>query len=341
MIKHRPGSDHRRPRIRKEHAVMYHQPATSPAARHRGTHQPNAASRAAAAASRRSTAGNLRPIFHRAALAAAGTGAAAALALGPSTPSLAAASTTAVTSTSQAGYLVGGNHYQFERVSAVITVPPGNGCTTNQFVADNYRRSGVQLIGSPGNNMAVGVECLHGLDAGYYYASWAAGYSGNTFPHLPTTTGIRVQAGNRIQLTLSYDKNHTVHITAVKLGTSTVPNQTLLSATDSTGQDPGKASYKQAVLGAVAANPLPHPPPPGVPGTLVKFTNCSVRTYADLNGIGINPPPNASWGVQKQVERESPVGGNLIAQPVPPPPATSFDGHAFNIAIYGNGPIGP
>jgi hypothetical protein len=56
-------------------------------------------------------------------------------------------------------------------------------------------------------------------------------------------------------------------------------------------------------VGAVATNPLPHPPPPGVPGTLVTFTNCSVKTYADLNGIGINPPPNASWSVQKQVDR--------------------------------------
>jgi hypothetical protein len=101
------------------------------------------------------------------------------------------------------------------------------------------------------------------------------------------------------------------------------------------------AGRKWTRVGAVATNPLPHPPPPGVPGTLVTFANCSVKTYADLNGIGINPPPNASWSVQKQVERESPVGGNLIAQPVPPPPETSFDGHAFNIAIYGNGPIGP
>jgi hypothetical protein len=45
----------------------------------------------APAASRLSTGVNLRPILRRAALAAAGTGAAAALALGPSAPSPAAA----------------------------------------------------------------------------------------------------------------------------------------------------------------------------------------------------------------------------------------------------------
>jgi hypothetical protein len=104
---------------------MYqHQPATSPAAGHRDARRPNAKpARTAAAVSRLSTAMNLRPILRRAAVAAAGTGAVAALALGPSTPSFAAARTTVVTATNQAGYLVGGNNWNFQVVQGVRNCP--------------------------------------------------------------------------------------------------------------------------------------------------------------------------------------------------------------------------
>jgi YD repeat-containing protein len=319
------------------------QPATNPAAGHRGAHRPNATlARAAATVSRLGTAVNLRPVLRRAALAAAGTGAAGALALGPSALSSAAAVGIGPTN-SQAGYLVGGNHYQFRYVQAVIT-PPTNGCTTNQLVADNYLRSGVQLIAGgtmPGSNVAVGVECLHGLDAGYYYAGWAAGYAGNTFPHLPTT-GIRVQAGEHILLTLSYDQAHNVvSITAADNTTG----KTLLSAQQAGGGGTHGAQYLQAMLSADVTNPLPHPPPPGTSKPLMPFTDCYVITYADLYGIGIKPPANASWSVQKRVETDTPVGGNLVAAPTglttvqPPPPQHTTS--EFGINIFGPPGIGP
>jgi hypothetical protein len=91
---------------------------------------------------------NVWPILRRAALAAAGTGAAAALVLGPSTPSSAAA-IPVVTTTNQAGYLVGGNNWNFRIVQEVINLP-ATGCTgTNNHT--NFRNSGVQLIGGGTN----------------------------------------------------------------------------------------------------------------------------------------------------------------------------------------------
>jgi len=336
MTEHPPGTDHRRPRIRKERAVMYHhQLATSPTAAHRGTHRPNAASRAAATVSRLSTGVNLRPIWRRAALAAAGTGAAAALALGPSVPSSAAAIAIGPTN-SQAGYLVGGNHYQFRYVQSVITLP--SDCGHSDF-HDNYRGSGVQLIGAPGRSVAVGVECIDIVDGGYF-VGWAAGYSGNTFPHL-TTTGVKVQAGQQIRLTLSYDHGH--NVVSIRAADNTT-GKTLLSALQPGGGDTHGAHYLQAVLSADVANPLPHPPPPDTSKPLMPFTNCYVITYADLHGIGIKPPPNASWGVQRLIETATPVGGNLVAaptglttiQPPPPQPITS----TFQINIFGRPGIG-
>jgi hypothetical protein len=296
------------------------------------------------AVSRLTVAVTARPALRRAALAAAGTGAAAAMTLGPSTPSF-AATIPIVNTTNQAGYLVGGNHYQFQKVSAVITLPP-NGCSGDPNGRYNYRSSGVQLIGGgtmPGKSAAVGVECRHQVDSFGWFLGFATGYLGNTFPGL-SSTGVQLHDGDQIQLTISYDQGaNSVHITAVKLAFDRVSNQTLWSSPPlSTGQAPGKAGYLQAVLGADVANPLPHPPHPGISPTLVRFTDCYVVTYAGISGIGIKPPPNASWGVQQQVE--SFPGGNLVAAPTglttvlppAPQPVTS----EFDIKVYGNGPIG-
>jgi hypothetical protein len=117
------------------------------------------ASRAGTPALSRHTAkGNMRPILRGAALAVACTGA-AALALGPNAPSFAAARTIVVSTTNQAGYQVGNNAYRFRFVQGVITLPL-TGCT-DQNNHNNYRNSGVQLIGASGANAAVGVECVN------------------------------------------------------------------------------------------------------------------------------------------------------------------------------------
>jgi hypothetical protein len=120
--------------------------------------------------------------------------------------------------------------------------------------------------------------------------------------------------------------------------------QILLAKQQAGGGDAHGAHYTQAVLSAVVANPLPHPPAAGTSVTLERFTDCYVITYIDRYGIGIKPPPSTSWSVQKLIETEAPVGGNLVAaptglttvQPPPPQPATSN----FDIKMFGRPGIG-
>jgi hypothetical protein len=154
----------------------------------------------------------VRPMLRRAVLAAAAAGAAAALALGPSAPSFAAAGTTVVNTTNQAGYLVGGNGYQFRFVQGYIT-PLKTECTDPNG-HNNYRNSGVQLIGAPGASAAVGVECID-VFGPHYFVGWAQGYSGNTFPSLTHVT-TTVAASDQILLQLYYDVDAgVVHFTAI------------------------------------------------------------------------------------------------------------------------------
>ena len=126
-------------------------------------------------------------------------------------PSL-AAQTAAVDPVKQAAYLVGGNGYLFRFVGATLTQPT-SGCTN---FSGNYVRSGVQLIGAPGPNVAVGLEC----DNGKYVAGYTSGYQGNKFPELQnlTTTSFPGTDADKILLQLYYDpRAATVKITAKDL----------------------------------------------------------------------------------------------------------------------------
>jgi hypothetical protein len=264
---------------------------------------------------------NVRPILRRAALAAAGAGAAAALALGPSTPSSAAA-IPIVNTNNQAGYLVGGNNWNFRLVQEVIKLPV-TGCTgTNNHT--NYLNSGVQLIGGgmhAGDNVAVGVACIiiPNTFSDTYVAGWAEGYTGNTF-HL-THVMTSVAAGDQILVQLQYDvAGGIVQATAV----DQTKNKTLFSQPVSVGRS---KTYKQAVLSADVANPLPHPPPPGTSQSLVSFTGCAVTAYNGTQGLGIKPPPN-TWALQQQ---QAVNGTHKIADASP----LDASGKIFNVRIYG------
>ena len=169
----------------------------------------------------------------------------------------------------------------------------------------------MQLIGAPGPNVAVGLEC----DNGKYVAGYTSGYRGTKFPELQnlTTTSFAGTDADRILLQLYYDPQAaTVKITAKNLFTKQkYINDVLLP----TGNPPGvDAQYYQAVLGGVVPNPLPAPPPLNTSEILQQFNGCSVTTYADFGnsavimGTGIKPPPKDPqgvavdpWGVQ--VER--------------------------------------
>jgi hypothetical protein len=180
--------------------MNHHQPATSLAAGHWGTHRPNAASRAAAAVWRLTTEVTARAALHRAALAAASTGVAAALALSPSTPSLAAA-IPIVNTTSQAGYQAGNNAWNFRYVQAVVTLPlaasPQYGCPVTS--SPNYLESSLQLIGTTGFNAAIGVSCNNiQLLGNRYRVGWTVGYLGNLHPPL-NQLGPLVNPGDRIR----------------------------------------------------------------------------------------------------------------------------------------------
>jgi hypothetical protein len=327
------------------------QPATSPAPGHRDAHQPQAAlaqtalARAAAAASGLTTGVNARPILRRAALAAAGTGAAAAMALGSSVPSF-AATIPIVNTTDQAGYQAGNNAWRFRYVQAEMFLPhpgsPQHGCPIDAS-NPNHLESSLQLIGAPsGPNAAIGVRCLHTSVGNIYTLGWARGYSGNKHPALDHP-GPRVLPGDIIMLKLYYDTGkHTMRFTACHAvggppdcGTYTDPAD-LLDIT--VGVPP--TDYKQAVVSANVANPLPHPPAPGTSQILAPFKEAAVTTYNGIHGTGINGP----WGVQQEIERQLAFGGNLIAAPtglttVRPP------GHVatseFDINMFGEPPIGP
>jgi hypothetical protein len=131
----------------------------------------------------------VRPILRRTALGIAGTGAAAALALGPSTPSFAAA-IPIVNTTNQAGYQAGGHTWNLRYVQAVVTLPkatsPQFGCPVED--SPNYLQSSLQLISTPsGHNAAIGVKCRHTPfpdNLNIYHLGWALNYSGNTHPNL-------------------------------------------------------------------------------------------------------------------------------------------------------------
>jgi hypothetical protein len=267
---------------------------------------------AAAAASILTAAGNMRPILRRIALAVVGTGAAAAMVLGSGAASFAAVNTT-VNTTNQAGYQVGNNAYRFRFVQGEMTLPL-TGCADNNN-HNNYRNSGVQLIGATGASAAVGAECIN-VFGPRYFVGWNLGYSGHTFPSLPHLT-TAVAAGHQILVKLFYDQStNFIHFSAVDKTTNT----TLLS----TAQSAGPALYKQAVLSADVSNPLPSPPPPGTSKILVPFTGGAVTTYNGTHGTGINGP----WGVQQE---QAVNGTHLVANA----PVLSNSGTTFNVRIHG------
>jgi hypothetical protein len=149
-----------------------------------------------------------------------------------------------------------------------------------------------------------------------YFAGWAQGYSGNTFPSLTLTAG--AAAGDQILLQLYYDQaTNFVHFTAV--------DQTTGKTLVSTAKPAGAALYKQAILTADVSNPLPHPPPPGTSTILVPFTHGAVTTYNGTHGTGINGP----WGVQQ----EQAING--LGQVVANAPLLYNSGTTFNVRIYG------
>jgi hypothetical protein len=251
-------------------------------------------------------------------------------------PSL-AAQTAAVTG-GPAAYLVGGNGYLFRFVGATLTQPT-SGCTN---FSGNYGGSGVQLIGAPGPNVAVGLECRDFGQGPQYFAGYTSGYQGNKFPELQnhTATSFSGNDADRILLQLYYDpRAATVKITAKDLFTGRpYINDVLLP----TGNPPGvDAQYYQAVLGGVVPNPLPAPPPLNTSEILQQFNGCSVTTYAHfgipavIKGTGIKPPPKDPqgvavdpWGVQ--VERAF-NGTKKIADVS----ALRLAGTAFHVRIFG------
>jgi hypothetical protein len=315
-------------------------------------HHPKAtlARAAVAAASCLTARGSVRPILRRTALGIAGTGAAAVLALGPSTPSFAAA-IPIVNTTNQAGYVAGNGSWNFRFVQAVVTLPPLGigGCPLTS--KPNYLESSLQLIGAPsgglpaGPNAAIGVTCrLYPFPNNFYSyrLGWALGYAGSTYPALDRIS-FPLASGARYLLQLYYNQGHpgqgdqTVKFTACYAVGSPAQCDTTLPRWDHTQSVP-VTSYKFAVVSANVANPMPHPPPPDTSRILMRFTDAAVTSY---NGTHGSPGINGPWGVQQENERQSPFGGNLVAKPLPPPPETSFDGKAFNIAIYGQQSISP
>lgn len=135
--------------------------------------------------------------------------------------------------------------------------------------------------------------------------------------------------------------DHTVRFTACRPVSSppqcgTSPTDQLLDINVSIAP----TDYKQAVLSANVANPLPHPPAPGTSQILVPFRGAAVTTYNGTHGTGINGP----WGVQQENERESVFGGNLIAAPTglttvqSPGQITTSE---FSIKMFGNQAVGP
>jgi hypothetical protein len=323
------------------------QPATKPTPGHRGAHRPKAALAGAAAAATSLTTGmHVRPILRRAALAAAGAGAAATLALGPSDPALAAA-IPIVNTTNQAGYQVGNHAWNFRYVQAVVTLPkatsPQFGCPV-EVSHNNYLQSSLQLISATNlHNVAIGVNCHH-FPGGpnVYHVNWAQDYSGNTNPNL-NQLGPAVFAGDRILLKLYYNQgdqadphDQTVQFTACYAVGNPAHCKNLGLLLSKTWDVPTRL-YKQVVLSANVANPLPHPPPPNTRRILMRFTDAAVTTY---NGTHGSPGIKGPWGVQQENESELPFGGNPVARPLPLPLQTSFDGKAFNIAIYGQQSFG-
>lgn len=248
-------------------------------------------------------------------------------------PSL-AAQTAAVDPVKQAAYLVGGNGYLFRFVGATLTQPT-SGCTN---FSGNYVRSGVQLIGAPGPNVAVGLEC----DNGKYVAGYTSGYQGNKFPELQnlTTTSFPGTDADQILLQLYYDpRAATVKITAKDLVTGRpYINDVLLP----TGNPPGvDAQYYQAVLGGEVLNPLPAPPPLNTSEILQQFNDCSVTTYAHfgipavIKGTGIKPPPKDPQGVAVDpwgVRVERAFNGTKKIADVS---ALRLAGTAFHVRIFG------
>jgi hypothetical protein len=353
MTEHPARTDHGRLRIRKEHLIMYLlQPVTSPVAGDRGAHRLNAAqARAATAFSRLSTAVNLRPILRRAALAAAGTGAAAALALGSSAPSFAAA-IPVVNTNNQAGYVAGNGSWNLRFVQTVVTLPsptsPQYGCPFTS--SPNYLESSLQLIGlPPGLNAAIGVTCRFFPFPDNFYSyrlGWALGYAGSTDPALDNIVPLPLNAGDRILLQLYYSQGHpgqgdqTVKFTACYAVGSPAhcefptPEVNFIKSVPVT-------LYKFAVVSANVANPMPHPPATGTSQILMSFTDAAVTSYNGTHGTGINGP----WSVRRQDETETAVGGNLVAAPTglttvqPPPPQNATS--TFDIKIFGKPGIGP
>jgi hypothetical protein len=322
--------------------MYHHPPTTSPTWGHQGGHWRKAALVRAVA---------VRPIFCWAALTAAATGAATALALGPSTPSFAATRTTVVTTNNQAGYQAGNGVWNIRFVQAVVTLPPpsspqhGCGSSSNP----NYVESSLQLIAAA-DRVAIGVKCRFFSGNYEYRLGWALGYLGNTQPPLDHEL-FTLDPGDRILLQLFYNQgqkanlfDQTVKFTeclAVGVPAHCQNGTPVENFTEKVRDVPcveSKPCYKFAVVSANVANPMPFPPTAGTSQILMPFTDAAVTS---LNGTHGTPGILGPWGVQPQIETETAVGGNPVAKPQPPAPETSFDGEAFNIAIYGKPGIGP
>jgi hypothetical protein len=331
------------------------QQATSRAPGHQGAHRPKTAlarAPAAATCSGRTTTGNGRPLLRRAALAAAATGAAAMLALGPSTPSSAAA-IPIVNTTDQAGYQAGGHTWNFRYVQAVVKLPnrfgQQFGCPDSGSLP-NYLESSLQLIrpeGAAGFNAAIGIFCEQApRESSRYRLGWVLDYEGNTHPKLVNVEPEFIAGGETVLMKLYYNQGSVANLNDQTLqfrACKTIPNSSSPPPTSKcpAADDPDpfhlnlldhtegvpRTFYKQAVLSANVANPLPHPPV-SLTGRrfLMPFTEADVTNLnPPLLGSGIQGP----WGVQQ--ENELAADGSLVAKPHP----LSLDGKAFNIFIYG------
>jgi hypothetical protein len=327
--------------------MYHHQQATRPTWGHQGAHRRKASLVRASAALCISTRMTVRPIMRCVALTAAGTGAATALALGPSTPSFAVARTTVVTTNNEAGYQAGNGFWNFRFVQAVVTLPPPSspqhGCGSSS--SPNYVESSLQLIAAA-DRAAIGVKCRFFSGHYEYRLGWALGYLGNTQPPLDHEL-FSLDPGDRILLQLFYDqgqqanlKDQTVRFTECLAVGVPAHCQNPVNVTRSVSVPCFKSTpcYKFAVVSANVANPMPFPPTAGTSQILMPFTDAAVTS---LNGTHGTPGILGPWGVQPQIETETAVGGNLVANPQPPAPETSFDGTTFNIQNFGKPGIGP